>query len=131
MQSNEERRKQRENDITDRGESEEEDDNPHPCKRAMISPFEELFAADDELKMKSTESSKLSIDNKVDAEIKMYQDIPPTMTSDDPAAWWWKQKNAYPFLSDLASSYLYTICPERSRILPEKADMLIFLNKNC
>ncbi len=27
MQSNEEKRKQRENDITDRGESEEEDDN--------------------------------------------------------------------------------------------------------
>ncbi|XP_057184479.1 uncharacterized protein LOC130550958 [Triplophysa rosa] len=32
MQSNEERRKQRENDITDRGESEEEDDKPPPAK---------------------------------------------------------------------------------------------------
>ncbi|XP_073693674.1 E3 SUMO-protein ligase ZBED1-like [Garra rufa] len=149
VQSNEEEiRKQRENDITDKGEREEEDDNPPPCKRAKISPLEELFAADDEQKIKSTESTTMSIDNKVDAELRLYQALPPTMTSDDPAAWWWKQKNTYPFLSDLASSYLCvqasstpservfstagdTISPERSRILPEKADMLIFLKKNC
>ncbi|ROL43002.1 hypothetical protein DPX16_5555 [Anabarilius grahami] len=63
-----------------------ESKQPPPCIRATISPLEELFAADDELKMKSTESSRpLSIETKVDAELKMYQDMPPTMTSDDPA----------------------------------------------
>ena len=68
--------------------------------------------------------------------------------SEDPAAWWWSQQKTYPLLSDLAFSYLCVkasstpserkfstagdaICPERSRILPEKADMIIFLNKNC
>ncbi|KAK5911937.1 hypothetical protein CesoFtcFv8_001862 [Champsocephalus esox] len=73
--------------------------------------------------------------------------MPPTMSSDDPAAWWWNKRTTYPLLSEVPFSYLCvqasstpservfstagdTICPERSRILPEKADMLICLNKN-
>ncbi|XP_073712882.1 uncharacterized protein [Misgurnus anguillicaudatus] len=43
VQLNEERRNQRE-------DSEEEDNHePPPCKKAIKSPLEELFAADDEL----------------------------------------------------------------------------------
>ncbi|KAL3058041.1 hypothetical protein OYC64_010257 [Pagothenia borchgrevinki] len=78
----------------------------------------------------------------------MYKAMPRIVTSDDAAAWWWNMRTTYPCLSDMAFSYLCvqasstpservfstagdTICAERSRILPEKADMLVFLNKNC
>lgn len=80
--------------------------------------------------------------------LQMYKKTPPTFTSDDPAAWWWNQRMTYPLMSNMAFSYSCvrasstpservfstagdTICAERSWILPEKADMLIFLNKNC
>ncbi|KAI7799730.1 hypothetical protein IRJ41_010371 [Triplophysa rosa] len=66
---------------------------PPPCKKAIKSPLEELFVADDELKMKSTESRALSIENKVNSELKMYR-----VTNTDPVARWWTQTNTYPFL---------------------------------
>ena len=85
----------------------------------------------------------MSIKKRVEREQQIYQEIPPAIMSEDPAAWWWNQRKTYPLLSDLAFSYLCiqasstpserlfstagdTICPERSRILPEKADMIIF-----
>lgn len=148
MQSEEKR--QRENEEGEETQqSEEEEEQPPPCKRAIMSPLEELFAAEDDLKMKiSSSNSTTSIPHQADRELKMYQEMPPTMTSDDPAAWWWNNRTTYPLLSEVAFSYLCvqasstpservfstagdTICPERSRILPEKADMVIFLNKNC
>ncbi|XP_034073833.1 zinc finger BED domain-containing protein 1-like [Gymnodraco acuticeps] len=142
---------QRENEEEEDGEeSEEEQEQPPPCssKRAKMTPLEELFAAEDSLKIKNLSTSTMSTQLQTDRELKMYQDMPPTMTSDDPAAWWWNKRTTYPLLSEVALSYLCvqasstpservfstagdTICPERSRILPEKADMLIFLNKNC
>ncbi len=90
----------------------------------------------------------MSIKKRVERELQIYQEIPPAIMSEDPAAWWWNQRKTYHLLSDLAFSYLClqasstpservfstagdTICPKRSRILPEKADMIIFLNKNC
>ncbi|KAJ8368962.1 hypothetical protein SKAU_G00089900 [Synaphobranchus kaupii] len=149
MQS-EEKRQQRENEEGEgTQESEEEEEQPPPCKKAIMSPLEELFAAEDDLKMKTSSSnSTTSIQHQTDRELKMYQEMPPTMTSDDPAAWWWNNRTTYPLLLEVAFSYLCvqasstpservfstagdTICPERSCTLPEKADMLIFLNKNC
>lgn len=112
-----------------------------------MTPLEELFAEDDDLKRNLLQST-VSIQEKTDKELEMYRDMPPIMTSEDPALWWWNRRDTYPLLSDLALSYLCvqasstpservfstagdTISPERSRILPEKADMLIFLQKNC
>ncbi|XP_061762007.1 E3 SUMO-protein ligase ZBED1-like [Nerophis ophidion] len=95
-----------------------------------------------------SQQSSMSIKKQVERELQMYKEVPPIPMSDNPAAWWWNQQKTYPLLSDLAFSYLCvqasstdservfstagdTICPERSRILPEKAEMVIFLNKNC
>ena len=117
--------------------------------RGLKLLLEELFAAEDSLKINNLSTSTTSTQQyQTDRELKMYQDMPPTMTSDDPAAWWWNKITTYPLLSEVAFSYLCvqasstpservvstagdTIFPERSCILPEKADMLIFLNKNC
>lgn len=112
-----------------------------------MTPLEELFAEDDALKENLIQST-LSTQEQTAKELEMYRDMLPLMTSEDPALWWWNRRDTYPFLSDLAQSYLCvqasstpservfstagdTISQERSRILPEKADMLIFLQKNC
>ena len=95
-----------------------------------------------------SQQSSMSIKKIVEGELQTYQEIPPAIMSEDPAAWWWNQRKTYPLLADLAFSYLCvqawstpservfstagdTISPECSRLLPEKADMIIFLNKNC
>ncbi|KAJ8349851.1 hypothetical protein SKAU_G00249810 [Synaphobranchus kaupii] len=135
-------------DEEERGEESENETVPlQTCKKAKMTPLEELFAEDDDLKRNLLQST-LSIQEKTDKELEMYRDMPPIMTSEDPALWWWNRRDTYPLLSDLALSYLCvqasstpservfstaadTISPERSRILPEKADMLIFLQKNC
>lgn len=146
-----EEEKERENE--EEGEQSEEEreiqeNQPPPYKRAAMSPLEELFAYEDTLKMKVLSSRATSIKHQIETELKTYQEMPPTLMSDDPTAWWWTNRTTYPSLSEVAFSYLCvqasstpservfstagdTICAERSRILPEKADMLIFLNKNC
>ncbi len=90
----------------------------------------------------------MSMEERAEKEIQMYRVMPPTITSSDPAAWFWTQEQTYPLLSCLAFSYLCvqasstpservfstagnTICAERSRLQPEKADMITFLNKSC
>ena len=62
--------------------------------------------------------------------------------------WWWGKRNSLPILSGFSDRYMcvqasstpservfscagHAISQERSRILPEKANMLIFLQKNC
>ncbi|KAI4802932.1 hypothetical protein KUCAC02_006499 [Chaenocephalus aceratus] len=86
---------QRENEEEEEDErSEEEQEQPPPCssKRAKMTPLEELFAAEDNLKIRNLSTSTMSTQHQTDRELKMYQDMPPTMTSDDPAAWWWNKK---------------------------------------
>lgn len=109
--------------------------------------MEELFAEDDALKENQIQST-LSIQEKTYKELEMYRDMLSILTSEDPAVWWWNRRDTYPHLSELALSYFCaqasstpservfstegdTVSPKRSRILPEKADMLIFLQKNC
>ncbi|XP_051793283.1 E3 SUMO-protein ligase ZBED1-like [Acanthochromis polyacanthus] len=125
----------------------EKESQPPPCKLSRKTPLEELFAEEEAQNIVSQQST-MSIKKRVEKELQIYKEIPPTIMSEDPAAWWWNQRKTYPLLSDLAFSHLCvqasstpservfstagdTICPERSRILPEKADMIIFLNKNC
>ncbi|XP_030273111.1 zinc finger BED domain-containing protein 1-like isoform X1 [Sparus aurata] len=130
-------------------ESEEEEENqPLPSKQSKKSPLEELFAEEDAVKRTSQERLMMSMEERAEKEIQTYRAMPPTITSSDPAAWFWAQRQTYPLLSCLAFSYLCvqasstpservfstagnTICAERARLLPEKADVIIFLNKNC
>ncbi|KAF3858797.1 hypothetical protein F7725_011998 [Dissostichus mawsoni] len=115
------------------------DDNAaqmQPCKTPKMTPLEELFADEDAQKVTPQQNS-MSIQDQVEKELHMYK-----------AMGWWNMRTTYPCLSDMAFSYLCvqasstpservfstagdTICAERSRILPEKADMLVFLKKNC
>ncbi|KAF3858502.1 hypothetical protein F7725_011703, partial [Dissostichus mawsoni] len=82
---------QRENEEEEDGEeSEEEQEQPPPCssKRAKMTLLEELFAAEDSLKIKNLSTSTTSTQQyQTDRELKLYPDMPTTMTSDDPAAW--------------------------------------------
>lgn len=109
---------------------------------------ESFFFAEEDAMKRTSQERLMSMEERAVKEIQTYQETPPTITSSDPAAWFWTQKQTYPLLSCLAFSYLCvqasltpsehvfstagnTICVEQSRLLPEKADMIIFLNKNC
>ena len=100
------------------------------------------------MKRTSHERLMMSLEEHVEKEIQTYREMPPTITLSDPADWFWTQTQTYPLLSCLAFSYLCvqasstpservfsnagkTICAERARLLPEKADMIVFLKKNC
>ena len=112
-----------------------------------MSPLEELYADENTQKMTSQQRS-MSIQDQAEKEMQIYQDIPSIVTSDNPATWWWNLWMMYRSPSDMAFSYLCvqasytpseqvfptagdTVCAESLCILPEKADMIIFLNKNC
>ncbi|KAJ4936571.1 hypothetical protein JOQ06_001160 [Pogonophryne albipinna] len=78
-----------------------------PARGLKMTLLEELFAAEDSLKINNLSTSTTSTQQyQTDRELKMYQDMPPTMTSDDPAAWWWNKRTTYPLLSEVAFSYL-------------------------
>ena len=97
-----------------------------------MSPLEELFANEDAQKM-TPQKRSMSIQDQEEKDIQMYHDMPPTVTSEDPVAWWWNLQITYPLLSEMAFSYFWssstpseqvfstagdTICAES--ILPEK-----------
>ena len=86
--------------------------------------------------------------DKVKEEIRHYRGLPSTLSTVDPVNWWWDMRITLPALSSLAARYLCvqasatpsertfstagdTISQERACLLPDKADMLIFLKKNC
>ncbi|XP_037539225.1 zinc finger BED domain-containing protein 4-like [Nematolebias whitei] len=116
-------------------------------KKPKLSGLGELFAEEDmavEIKQENT----FSTTEKIQEEIKWYRSLPSTRTSVNPVTWWWNARDTMPMLSDLATRYLCvqasstpsertfstpgdTISHERACLCPEKADMLIFLKKNC
>lgn len=85
----------------------------------------------------------LTLSDHVDLE----KSLPPFPMAEDPVMWWWEKSADLPLLTTIATSYLYaqasstpservfstagnTISQERPQLLPEKANMLIFLPKN-
>ncbi|XP_035990930.1 zinc finger BED domain-containing protein 1-like [Fundulus heteroclitus] len=131
------------------GEEEEEEEDyalPPPSKKTAL---EELFEEEDnELRSLCESQPRLSLAQRVDQEIQLYKSFPSIPCRDSATLWWWNKQDALPLLSGLAENYLCvqasstpservfstagdTLSAERSRILPEKADMLIFLQKNC
>ncbi|CAI5696766.1 unnamed protein product [Oreochromis niloticus] len=117
-------------------------------KAEKTTALEELFEEEDNgLQSFHQRQPVLSLAQRVDQEIQLYRSLTPIPCKDNATLWWWSKRETLPLLSALAESFLCvqasstpserwfstageTISPERSRILPEKADMLIFLQKN-
>lgn len=119
------------------------------CKRPRLSALEELFEAEDRaLQSYADAGIAVSLPTKLRQEIELYRKIPAIPTSEDPLVWWWDRRDMLPFLYKLSNSYLCiqasstpherafstegdTLSQERSHVLPDQADLLIFLQKNC
>ncbi|KAK0155324.1 Zinc finger BED domain-containing protein 1 [Merluccius polli] len=131
-------------------EVEEDQADRHPRGAHRMSALEQLFADEDRELLHTTmsTSSALSITEQVQKEIELYKGMPAIPSGQDPVAWWWGKRDTFPNLSALSEVYLcvqasstpservfscagHAISQERCRILPEKANMLIFLQKNC
>ncbi len=128
------------------GEKMEETIPPLHIKRSAL---EELFSEEDrELRLRiQKDTSSLTLSEHVDLEVERYKSLPPIPIAEDPVMWWWEKRADLALLTTIATSYLCaqasstpservfstagnTISQERSRLLPEKANMLIFLQKN-
>ena len=114
-----------------------------------LTPLEELFAEEEKEVRKEAETiRRLSSDERVDKEIHDYKNLLPVSMATNPVGWWWKKNKSFPMLYTLSAKYMCVqasstpservfslagdiISEERCRIRPEKADQLIFLQKNC
>ncbi|KAK7881000.1 hypothetical protein WMY93_032395 [Mugilogobius chulae] len=125
-----------------------ERDSSPPNKRHRKTALEKLFAEEEQNLLSTPSVETQTFADRLELEIQMYRGIPPISVSADPTLWWWQKKDTMPLLAHLAEKYLCvqasstpservfstagdTISRERSRIMPDKADMLIFLHKNC
>lgn len=120
-----------------------------PPAKHRKTALEELFEEEDQTSHSTVpKQARRTIREQVDLEVQIYSSLPAIPMSGDPVLWWWEKSGSLPLLSALAEKYLCvqasstpservfstagdTISLERSRILPEKADMLVFLHKNC
>ncbi|XP_059186901.1 uncharacterized protein LOC131969739 isoform X2 [Centropristis striata] len=135
-------------DAADSSEQNESSDEAPFPKRPRLTSLEELFEEEDRALKSSKAAEKTTTPERVQQEIELYRKLPAVPSSEDAVAWWWKRRDSMPLLSQLSRSYLCvqasstprervfgaageTISQERSHILPEQADMQIFLQKNC
>lgn len=119
-----------------------------PVKQKKRTALEELFEEEDSKLLSTQQQPPISTAQRVEQEIQLYRSLPPIPTKDSASFWWRKKSDTLPVLSALAEKYLCvqasstpservfstagnTLSPERSRILPERANMTIFLHKNC
>ncbi|XP_042342939.1 uncharacterized protein LOC121943484 [Plectropomus leopardus] len=128
--------------------SEQNSDETLYPKRLRLTSLEELFEDEDRALKNITAAQKAPLAERVQQEIQLYRSLPAVPTSEDALAWWWRRRDSLPLLFQLSNMYLCiqasstphervfsvtgdTISQERSHILPEHADMQIFLQKNC
>lgn len=95
----------------------------------------------------STDQDNVSSEDKVEREIKRYEEYPPVDVESDPLLWWKNEQKHFPSLSHLARKYLcvcgtsvpserlfskggYIVNPLRNRLTPEHVNILIFLANN-
>ena len=122
-----------------------------PRKVQKKSALEKLFEDEDRELLQAasqTASSAPSITEQVQKELGIYKGLPAIPSGQDPVAWWWGKRDTLPNLFALSDTYLcvpasstpservfscagHAISQERCRISPEKANMVIFLQKNC
>lgn len=86
------------------------------------------------------DTSALTLSERV--EVGLYKSLPPIPMADAPVLWWWEKRAILPLLTNIATSYLCaqassapservfstqgnTLSQERSRLLPEKANILL------
>ncbi|XP_041948392.1 uncharacterized protein LOC121709234 [Alosa sapidissima] len=129
---------------------EEDQGGIHPRGAHKMSALEQLFEDEDRelLHTSQTTSSALSITEQVQKEMEMSKGLPAIPSGQDPVAWWASKRDTLPNLFVLSEVCLcvqasstpservlscagHAISQERCRILPEKANMVIFLQKNC
>ncbi|XP_056120623.1 zinc finger BED domain-containing protein 4-like [Rhinichthys klamathensis goyatoka] len=120
---------------------EEEEDYMPPVKQKKRTALEELFEQEDSKLLSTQQQPPVSTAQRVDQEIQLYRSLPPIPTKDSASFWWWKKSDTLPVLSALAEKYLCvqasstpservfstagdTLSPERSRFLPERANIL-------
>ncbi|XP_038158986.1 E3 SUMO-protein ligase ZBED1-like [Cyprinodon tularosa] len=118
-----------------------------PLKKPKLSALEEPFA-DEDMAVEMRQENSSSDTDKIQEEIQRYRGSPSTLTSVNAVTWWWNVRDTMPMLSNLATRYHCvqasstpsertfstagdTISQERACLSPDKADMLIFLKKNC
>ncbi|XP_039883193.1 E3 SUMO-protein ligase ZBED1-like isoform X1 [Simochromis diagramma] len=118
--------------------------------KVQKSPLEKLFEDEDrELQQAASQAGRVpSVTEQVHKELQIYKRLPGITSGQDPVAWWWSKRDTLPNLSALSEKYLcvpasstpservfscagHAISQERCRIAPEKANMIIFLQKNC
>lgn len=126
-------------DESSEGEGEEMEETIPPFQKKS-SALEELFSEEDR-KLRLTiqqDTSALTLSERVGQEVEVYKSLPPIPMAEDPVLWWWEKRAVLPLLTNVAtgpservfSTAGNTLSQERSRLLPEKANMLIFLQKN-
>ena len=120
-------------------------------KNLAVSPFN---AQQDEEKEKEFDLFDIMITNRNitssnnrDSELLMYENEREMHRNENPLEWWHASKTKYPILSQIAYKYLcisgtsvpsermfsatgHLTSDRRSRLTPENADILLFLNKN-
>ncbi len=125
-------------DPTDAAEKRVEQEQPPPCKKTAL---EDLLGA---TFAKSTITQSKC---KIEVEIDMYKKDTLIPLTSCPLKWWKEHAPMYPLLSSLSKAYLTipaTSVPservfstagdivnaQRSQLLPQNVDMLVFLQKN-
>ncbi|XP_025757201.1 zinc finger BED domain-containing protein 1-like [Oreochromis niloticus] len=117
-------------------------------RKIQKSPSEKLFEDEDrELQQAASQAGRFpSITEQVQKELEIYKRLPGITSGQDPVAWWWSKRDTLPNLSALSEKYLcvpasstpservfscagHAISQERCCIAPEKANMIIFLQK--
>ncbi|XP_041856920.1 E3 SUMO-protein ligase ZBED1-like [Melanotaenia boesemani] len=128
----------------------EEGDDDEEDHSKPASALGELFAEEDRQLQRQLiqQRSAPTIQERLKKELAVYRGLPPIPTEQDPVQWWCSKTDTLPLFSQLSFIYLCvqasstpservfsttgdTFCPERSRLQPEKVNMLLFLNKNC
>ncbi len=136
---------QEKEESEEEGEKMEETNPPLHIKKSAL---EELFSEEGRELMIQKDTLSLTLSEHVALEVEHYKSLPPIPMAEDPMMWWlWEKRADLSLLTTIATSYLCaqasstpservfstagnTISQERSRLLPEKANMLIFLQKN-
>ena len=130
-------------------QQETENDKPHPKRRRKEKTSSALWSLFDELIAESENNDGSgNCGNEAEVVVEMYLKEPVLSHSKHihPLEYWQSKKAIWPSLAHLASKYLGMppsaaserlfssasdiVSTERNRLLPEKAEMLLFIKKN-
>ncbi len=118
------------------------------CHSISCCCLKSLFSEEDrELRLGiQNDTLSLTFSEDVDLEVERYKTLPPIPMAENPVVWWWEKRAGLPLFTTIATSYLCAQASstpservfstagntislpinklkERSRLLPEKANM--------